>query len=309
MVLKKKRRNEQLNSACRSIPKTGEHDFAAVLTLDFLFRSEMDFVMNTARRCGLSDADAEDVTQQVFLALQRRLHTNLQSPESSASWLVTVTRRYARTKRGTKQEEPETLPDSLGEIEDEVPLAEEQILRSERRREVLDLLEEIDPVRRAVLVMHVLERVPTREVAEALQIPISDRVQPPAPRAARPARGRESQAARGRLRELPEVGRDRAVRHLADFYYGRTAITQEVRDRIWARVLDAIRADVRVVRVRRDRWPPRRVADLPRGRAASTLPPPEAEAEDAQVDARPAPASPWRAQGRRHWIPYSLRRR
>lgn len=222
-------------------PKTGEHDFAAVLTLDLLFRSEMDFVMNTARRCGLSDADAEDVTQQVFLALQRRLHT-LQSPESVRPWLVTVTRRYARTKRGTKQEEPETLPDSLGEIEDEVPLAEEQILRSERRREVLDLLEEIDPVRRAVLVMHVLDEVPMREVAEALQIPIGT-----AYNRLRLAR-RDLLEAVNRKRHVDDFASYRRwgeiawVRDPADFYYGRTAITQEVRDRIWARVIDAIRA-------------------------------------------------------------------
>ncbi len=222
-------------------PKTGEHDFAAVLTLELLFRSEMDFVMNTARRCGLSDADAEDVTQQVFIELQRRLYT-LQSPESVRAWLLTVTRRQARAKKGSLREERELLPDSLGEIEDEEPVAEEQILRSERRREALDLLEEIDPARRTVLVMHVLDGVPMRDVADALQIPVGT-----AYNRLRLARHDLREAAHRRQRSedfasYRRWGELAWVRDPTDFYYGRDAITQDVRDRIWIGVLRAIRA-------------------------------------------------------------------
>lgn len=221
-------------------PKTGEHDFASILTLEILFRSEMEFVMNTARRCGLSDADAEDVAQLVFLALQRRLHT-LQSPESVRPWLFTVTRRISYDRRG-ETHEPELLPDGLGEIEDEIPLAEEQIARTERRKEVLDLLEEIEPARRAVLVMHVLDDVPMREVAAALQIPIGT-----AYNRLRLAR-HDLRAAVNRKQHADEFASYRRwgelawVRDPTDYYYGRAAITQEIRDRVWARVLDAIRA-------------------------------------------------------------------
>ncbi len=221
--------------------KTGVHDFAPLLTLELLFRTEMDFVVNTARRCGLPDADAEDVAQQVFIALQRRLHT-LHSPESVRPWLLTVTRRHARARMGGGRRSEETLPEDLGEIEDDVPLAEETLARSERRREVLDLLESIEPSRRLVLVMHVIDDVPMREVADTLAIPVATAYN-------------RLRLARHELREAAE--RKRAadefallyrkwdklatVRDPTDYFYGRAAIGAEVKERVWARVLGEIR--------------------------------------------------------------------
>lgn len=222
-------------------PKTGEHDFGSVLTLELLFRSEADFVMNTARRCGVSDADAEDVAQRVFMALQRRLHT-LQSPESVRPWLLTVTRRLAMEIRGARREEDAISPGEIGELEDDEPLAEERIARSEERRQVLDLVEEIEPARRAVFVMYALDELPMREIAEALEIPIGT-----AYNRLRLARHDLREALRRRHHADEFIAYRRWgelawVRDPTDYYYGRTAITQETRDRLWTRVLDAIRA-------------------------------------------------------------------
>lgn len=218
----------------------GEHELANVLTLEILFRSEIEFVVNTARRCGLTDADAEDVAQQVFIELQRRLHS-LQSPESVRPWLFTVTRRMAQTQAGRLKGERDGLPDGLGEIEDEEPLVEERIARSEKRRDVLALIEEIEPERRAVLVMHVLDELPMRDVAEALQIPIGT-----AYNRLRIARNELREAVK-RKERADEIGRYRRwgeigwVRDPTDYYYGRAPITEEARGRVWRRVLDAIR--------------------------------------------------------------------
>lgn len=221
--------------------KAGEHDLAAILTLDLLFRTEMDFVINTARRCGLSDADAEDVAQQVFMALQRRLHT-LQSPESVRPWLMTVTRRHAFTlRRENRQGVSDSLPLSLGEIEDEAPLAEEQLMKSERRRECLDLLEAIEPNRRAVLVLYMLDELPMDEVAAALGIPV-----PTAYNRLRIARAelREACDRKGLSDEygyLLRVWQNVVtVRDPSDFFYGRAAVDAEFRARLWARILEAI---------------------------------------------------------------------
>jgi RNA polymerase sigma-70 factor (ECF subfamily) len=221
--------------------KMREHDLAAVLTLDLLFRTEMDFVMNTARRCGMSGADAEDVAQQVFMALQRRLHT-LQSPESVRPWLMTVTRRHASTRRQANRRDPfELLPSSLGEIEDDTPLAEEQLLKSERRREFLDLLEALEPNRRVVLVLHVLDEIPMDEVAAALGIPV-----PTAYNRLRLARAdlRDAFARKGVADEYGfqlRVWRNMlTVRDPTDFFYGLATIAPDVRERLWARILEAL---------------------------------------------------------------------
>jgi hypothetical protein len=156
---------------------------------------------------------------------------------------MTVTRRQARYRKGNTQRDAGGLPDDLGEIEDEEPLVEEQIARSERRREVLDLLEAIEPDRRAVLVMHVLDDIPMRDVAEALQIPIAT-----AYNRLRLARHdlREAVARKHVADEFDGCWRRWGelawVRDPTDYYYGRDAITQVDRDRIWARVLDGIGA-------------------------------------------------------------------
>ena len=221
--------------------KTGVHDFAPLISLELLFRTEMDFVMNTARRCGLSDADAEDVTQQVFVALQRRLHT-LHAPESVRPWLMTVTRRHARARMGASRRTEEGLPDQLGEIEDDVPLAEELLAKSERRREMLDLLESIEPSRRVVLVMHVLDEVPMRDVADALEIPVATAYN----RLRLARRDLRDAACRRHLADEFTLCHRRwdklaTVRDPADYYYGRAALVAEARERMWLRVLEEIR--------------------------------------------------------------------
>jgi RNA polymerase sigma-70 factor (ECF subfamily) len=216
--------------------KTGVHDFAPLITLELLFRTEVDFVVNTARRCGLSDTDAEDVAQQVFVTLQRRLHT-LHSPESVRPWLLTVTRRYARTRTGVSRGGDDGLPDDIGEIEDDVPLAEEILARSERRREALDLLESIEPSRRLVLVMHVLDEVPMREVADALGIPVAT-----AYNRLRLAR-HELRDAAARRRSADEFAllyrkwdKLATVRDPTDYYYGRAALDAEAKESLWIRM-------------------------------------------------------------------------
>lgn len=222
-------------------PNSGAHDFAAIVTLELLFRTEMDFVMNTARRCGLSDPDAEDVTQQVFIALQRRLHT-LCSPESVRPWLLTVTRRISRARRGWDRRALPALPDHLGEMEEEAPAADELLARAEQRRELLDLLESLEPSRRIVIVMHVLDDLPMREVAEALEIPVAtayNRL-----RLARHdlqeliTRRRTSEDFALLYRRWEKIA---TVRDPSDFYYGRDELSAEAKEQIWTRVLEEIR--------------------------------------------------------------------
>jgi RNA polymerase sigma-70 factor, ECF subfamily len=222
--------------------RTGEHDFGDIITLELLFRTEMEFVMNTARRCGLSDADAEDVTQQVFIKLQQRLHS-LHSPESIRPWLATITRRAARTLAGGKRRRiDEPLPYDFSDVEDDVPLPEEQLLRGERRREVLDLIETIEPSRRIVLVMHVLDELPMADVAQTLRIPL-----PTAYNRLRLARHAlaDALARKGLAEEFNMLSRAwEAIANLRDpwepHYYGRAAITEAARERLWQAVLAAL---------------------------------------------------------------------
>lgn len=145
---------------------------ASTLTLEVLFRTEAPFVFNAARRFGLSEADAEDVTQIVFVALQRRLHT-LHCTEAVRPWLYAVTRRQAAAVRGlSSRVELDPEIDDTPTPDDTTPTPEEELIRRDRRKRILDLLEHIEPERRTVLIMHVLDDLPMTEVANALGIPL-----------------------------------------------------------------------------------------------------------------------------------------
>ncbi len=222
--------------------QTGEHDLAVILTLELLFRTEFDFVMNTARRCGLSDPDAEDVSQKVFLALQKRLHT-LNSPESVRPWLATVTRRYALELKGTLRQREIELPIAeMVDLADLEPSTEELMLRTEKRRDLLDLLEAVEPTRRMILVMHVLDEIPMQEIAEVLQLPLGTVYN-------------RFRLARQDLREAfarKDISEEYGVllrnwqqlftlRDTTDRLYGRTPITEELRSRAWIGIVQAIR--------------------------------------------------------------------
>lgn len=223
-------------------PKTGEHDFAAIITVELLFRTEMDFVMNVARRCGLTDADAEDVTQQVFIELQRRLHS-LHAPESIRPWLATIARRKARARKGAQRRSAdEPLPYDFADIEDDVPLPEERLLATEQRRELLDLIETIEPCRRIILVMHVLDELPMAEIAQTLRIPI-----PTAYNRLRLARHdlKDAIMRRGLAEEFNMRSRAwETIVNLRDpwepHFYGRAPITDDARDRLWRAILEAL---------------------------------------------------------------------
>jgi RNA polymerase sigma factor (sigma-70 family) len=57
-------------------------------------------------RHGLAHAEAEDVAQEVFLALAQSLHT-IEEPERLPSWLMTTTRRLCwRTLQKERREQP-----------------------------------------------------------------------------------------------------------------------------------------------------------------------------------------------------------
>lgn len=273
----------------------GQHDLATVLTLELLFRTEVEFVVNTARRCGLSEADAEDVAQMVFMALQRRLHT-LHSPESVRPWLATVTRRHAAALAGANlRQSIEECSSELGEIEDEDAHLEEKLLASERRHELLEILEAIEPGRRTILAMHVLDELPVPEIADALRMPVAtvyNRL-----RLARQdlrdvfARRHLSDEFGDLLRSWQKV---LTVRDPGECFYGRPAITQDARERLWGHIVDGVRlafgsleeAEIHGLRVLSPLWrtnatprpygrlrPTRKLAKVPWGARVPAAPP------------------------------------
>jgi RNA polymerase sigma-70 factor (ECF subfamily) len=146
------------------------------------------------RRAGLSGADADDATQQVFLVASRRRQELAQGKERSFLY-GTALRIAANLRRGLsrRREAPESAaPDAVSAA----PLADEAFDRR-RARELLDeLLSRLPDELARVLVLAEIEGLTLAAIAELEGIP-------PGTAASRVRR------ARAAFRELLQLHRDR----------------------------------------------------------------------------------------------------
>lgn len=137
-----------------------------------LYRTHVGYVWTSARRLGVPAAEADDVVQETFL---RALRLTDRHPElgTERSWLFAILfrvvqhhrrsshRRSARTEDGV---DLEVLPGTMGDAPDRHAENVENV------RILEEILDELDPERRAVLVLAELEEKPLREIAVILGI-------------------------------------------------------------------------------------------------------------------------------------------
>ncbi len=137
-----------------------------------LYRAHVGYVWTSARRLGVPAAEADDVVQETFLKALRLTGTY---PEigSERAWLFSILfrvvqhnrrssqRRSARTEDGV---DLEFLPGAM----DAVPDRRAENLENVRILE--EILDGLEPERRAVLVLAELEEKPLSEIAVILGI-------------------------------------------------------------------------------------------------------------------------------------------
>lgn len=135
-----------------------------------LVLSNHPFIWRVVRRLGIPEADADDVTQEVFLVAAHRLSDIEDGKERSFLYSVAVrvaanARRAGRRRQSAYDRfeiaprEPVPLPDHLSE--------------QRNAREMLDeLLEQLPDDLREVLVLHEIEEIGVAEAAQILNIPV-----------------------------------------------------------------------------------------------------------------------------------------
>lgn len=135
-----------------------------------LVREHYGFVWRLLRRLGLSEGDADDAAQQVFLAAAGRLAAI--EPGRERSFLYGVALNVgARARRSLIRRREEPL-DTAHEREAGEPDAE-QVLERRQARELLDrLLDEMPDELRVVFVLFEIEELSTPEIAELCEIPV-----------------------------------------------------------------------------------------------------------------------------------------
>jgi RNA polymerase sigma-70 factor (ECF subfamily) len=141
---------------------------------DALYREHFRFVWRTVRRLGLEGSAIDDVVQEVFLVVHRRLGA-FEGRSSPKTWLYGIVRRVVSDHRRTLRRRPALAPaDAPAADVDAVACAEQgpeaSAEQAERVRMLHRLLAELDDDKREVFVLAELEGLTIAEMAEALAV-------------------------------------------------------------------------------------------------------------------------------------------
>lgn len=139
-----------------------------------LYEAHVDFVWRNLRRLGVSESDADDSTQEVFVIAHRRFDEFADRGHGPRAWLFQIVLRVASGVRRHHRRHPE-VPDGGVAVDRETidPPQAEAFARREALSKLDAALATIDMARRAVLVLHEIEEMTAPEIAEILGIPLN----------------------------------------------------------------------------------------------------------------------------------------
>jgi len=142
-------------------PQTG-------FTLDTLMRQHQSMVFSMAYHF-LHDRDvAEEVAQEVFLALHRNLKS-IQSPAHAVFWLRKVTVQRAIDEGRRRSRRPQVALDDVAEPASPNAHPDDPMLRDRLRRLIATLPE----APRSVMILRYQEDLDPSEIAEILSMPVA----------------------------------------------------------------------------------------------------------------------------------------
>ena len=141
-------------------------DFEAIYSEYFAF------VWRTARRLGVAPSYLDDICQEVFVAVHRRLG-EFEGRSSVKTWIfgilwkvVLMHRRTLARKSPAHRSQP--LSEEGGDMADQGPNPQELVADAEAARLAHRILDELDDDKRTVFVLAELEDMPATEIAEAV---------------------------------------------------------------------------------------------------------------------------------------------
>jgi RNA polymerase sigma-70 factor (ECF subfamily) len=136
-----------------------------------IYEEHFDFVWRNARRLGVHEAGADDVTQDVFLVVQRRI-ADFDGRAPIRAWifgiLVRVVRDHRRSfrRKGARNVSLEHPSGSHDGAVAQGSSPNELVEHAERVRLFEKLLAELDEDKRTLLILSELEQWTLREIAE-----------------------------------------------------------------------------------------------------------------------------------------------
>jgi RNA polymerase sigma-70 factor (ECF subfamily) len=151
------------------------NDNAEPAPTDFqrVYLTHFQRVSHWVRAFGGLDADVDDLTQEVFLVVQRKLDS-FEGP-NMAAWLYGIARKTVSDHRRRAWFRRWLRSSDVDELETHATHGDpgQSLERSEARRLVATILNEMSAVRRSTFVLFEIEGYSGEEIAELEQVPVN----------------------------------------------------------------------------------------------------------------------------------------
>lgn len=166
-------RPEAIDSSSAGLPRSADPPQASVhLDLDEIYRQHFAFVWRSVKRLGVRDEALDDVVQEVFVIVHRRLG-DFEGRSAIRTWLFGIALRTARDhRRSLARKGPDSAidPDTL----EAASLGPgETMEKAEAVRLLYAILDELDDERREMFVMAELEQMTMPDIATTLGINVN----------------------------------------------------------------------------------------------------------------------------------------
>jgi RNA polymerase sigma-70 factor, ECF subfamily len=142
------------------------------LDLIEVYKAHFDFVWRTARHLGTDPQHLDDVVQEVFVVVHRRL-ADFEGRSQVTTWLFEITRRVVAAHLRKSHRRSRVVSHGSIECADSGPGLEARLFVQEDTQLLYTLLDQLDSARREAFVLFELEEMSGPEVAEALGISVS----------------------------------------------------------------------------------------------------------------------------------------
>jgi RNA polymerase sigma-70 factor (ECF subfamily) len=130
-----------------------------------LFHGQRVRVHRTLYRILGSNADMEDLVQDVFLEVFRSLD-RFRGEAKLSTWIARITARVAMHYFGRRKPPAQSLDTLSVEVRADGPSAERIALAREAAERLYRALDRVEPSHRVAFALHVIEGLPLREVAD-----------------------------------------------------------------------------------------------------------------------------------------------
>lgn len=142
----------------------------AIPRFDEVFREHAPLAWRALRRLGVREADIEDLCQDVFVVVHRKL-PEFEGRAKLSTWIYGICVRVAADHRKRAHLRHESSSDAVPEGRQSAPQLND--VAQHQARALLDaVLAELDDDKRAVFVLYEIEELPMAEVAVAVGAPL-----------------------------------------------------------------------------------------------------------------------------------------